>query len=147
MGKTPNELRKTIARNIRACRLRKFPGRGGGKKCAEQFGVSPQQWSPWERGMRTPDESRLLQIAKFFNVSVEYLRRDALGSEPLHNQMESAPQQTHGTANPSGPTVYVPVVIILPHLPKNVQTMLEQFTAILNTAQAAPHSPTLAKPE
>ncbi len=76
MGKIPNELRETIARNIRNCRLKKFPGRGGGKKCAESFGVSPQQWSPWERGMRTPDESRLLQIAKFFDVTVEYLRRD-----------------------------------------------------------------------
>ncbi len=56
--------------------MNKFPGRGGGKKCAESFGVSPQQWSPWERGMRTPDELRLSQIADFFGVTVEYLRRD-----------------------------------------------------------------------
>lgn len=76
MGKIPNELRETIARNIRECRLKKFPGRGGGKKCAEAFGVSPQQWSPWERGMRTPDELRLSQIASFFGVTVEFLRRD-----------------------------------------------------------------------
>lgn len=76
MGKIPNELRETIARNIRECRMKKFPGRGGGKKCAESFGVSPQQWSPWERGMRTPDELRLSQIAEFFDVTVEYLRRD-----------------------------------------------------------------------
>ncbi|MCD7895598.1 MAG: helix-turn-helix domain-containing protein [Planctomycetaceae bacterium] len=76
MGKIPNELRETIARNIRDCRMKKFPGRGGGKRCAEEFGVSPQQWSPWERGMRTPDELRLQQIADFFEVTVEYLRRD-----------------------------------------------------------------------
>lgn len=76
MGKIPNELREIIARNIRDCRLKKFPGRGGGKKCAETFGVSPQQWSPWERGMRTPDELRLAQIAEFFGVTVEFLRRD-----------------------------------------------------------------------
>ncbi|MCC8181122.1 MAG: helix-turn-helix transcriptional regulator [Planctomycetes bacterium] len=76
MGKIPNALRETIAANIRACRIKKFPGRGGGKKCAEAFGVSPQQWSPWERGMRTPDELRLQQIANFFKVTVEYLRRD-----------------------------------------------------------------------
>lgn len=76
MGKIPNELKATIAKNIRECRLKKFPGRGGGKKCAEAFGVSPQQWSPWERGMRTPDELRLMQIADFFDVTVEYLRRD-----------------------------------------------------------------------
>ncbi len=76
MGKIPKDLREAIARNIRDCRMKKFPGRGGGKKCAEEFGVSPQQWSPWERGMRTPDELRLSQIADFFGVSVEFLRRD-----------------------------------------------------------------------
>ena len=76
MGKIPSELRATIARNIRACRMAKFPGRGGGKKCAEAFGVSPQQWSPWELGRRTPDELRLDLIARFFGVTVEDLRRD-----------------------------------------------------------------------
>lgn len=82
MGKIPSELRETIARNIRECRLQKFPGRGGGKKCAEAFGVSPQQWSPWERGMRTPDELRLAQIAEFFDVTVEDLRRDGRKPPP-----------------------------------------------------------------
>jgi transcriptional regulator with XRE-family HTH domain len=76
MGKIPKDLLQTIAANIRSCRVNKFPGRGGGKKCAEAFGVSPQQWSPWERGMRTPDELRLQQIADFFGVTVEFLRRD-----------------------------------------------------------------------
>ncbi len=76
MGKIPSELRQTIAANIKACREIKFPGRGGGKKCAEQFGVSPQQWSPWERGMRTPDENRLAKIAEFFGVTVAYMRED-----------------------------------------------------------------------
>lgn len=82
MGKIPNELREIIARNIRECRIKKFPGRGGGKKCAETFGVSPQQWSPWERGMRTPDELRLSQIAEFFGVTVEFLRRDNSVKKP-----------------------------------------------------------------
>lgn len=82
MGKIPKELRDTIARNIRDCREKLYPGRGGQKKCAEAFtlhvgrNVSPQQWSPWERGMRTPDEVRLDQLAKFFHVTVEYLRKD-----------------------------------------------------------------------
>lgn len=76
MGKMPIELRNTIARNIRECRKKKYPGRGGSKKCAEEFGVSPQQWSPWECGKRTPDEDRLAKIARFFDVDVEYLRRD-----------------------------------------------------------------------
>lgn len=76
MGKIPDLLRQTIAKNIRECRMKKFPGRGGGKKCAEAFGVSPQQWSPWERGMRTPDEDRMIAIAKFFGVTVPFLRED-----------------------------------------------------------------------
>ncbi|MCD8139027.1 MAG: helix-turn-helix transcriptional regulator [Planctomycetaceae bacterium] len=76
MGKMPDALRETIARNIRDCRLNKFPGRGGGKRCAEAFGVSPQQWSPWESGKRTPDELRLEQIASFFGTTVEWFRRD-----------------------------------------------------------------------
>ena len=76
MGKIPTELRDTIARNIRACRLKMYPGRGGGKKCAEAFGVSPQQWSPWERGFRTPDELHLERIAAYFGKTVEYMRRD-----------------------------------------------------------------------
>ena len=76
MGKIPDALREIIAWNIRDCRMRKFPGRGGGKKCAEAFKVSPQQWSPWESGKRTPDETRLEQIATFFDTTVEYMRRD-----------------------------------------------------------------------
>lgn len=79
MGKMPNALRENIARNIRECRLKNFPGRGGGKRCAESFGVSPQQWSPWESGKRTPDELRLEQIANFFGTTVEWFRRDHRG--------------------------------------------------------------------
>ena len=82
MGKMPDALRETIARNIRDCRLRKFPGRGGGKRCAESFGVSPQQWSPWESGKRTPDELRLEQIASFFGTTVEWFRRDHRNDYP-----------------------------------------------------------------
>ncbi len=91
MGKIPSELRETIAKNIRDCRMKKFPGRGGGKKCAESFGVSPQQWSPWERGMRTPDELRLSQIADFFGVTVEFLRRDNAVRPPESMLSESQP--------------------------------------------------------
>ena len=85
MGKMPDALRETIARNIRDCRLNKFPGRGGGKRCAESFGVSPQQWSPWESGKRTPDELRLEQIASFFGTTVEWFRRDHRNDFPAAN--------------------------------------------------------------
>ena len=103
MGKIPNELRQTIAANIRAARIKKFLGRGGGKKCAAAFSefvgqnVSPQQWSPWERGMRTPDENRLKQMAEFFGVTVEDLRPDS--SPP------TAPESSPVNQSPSFPHV------------------------------------------
>ncbi|MCC8166929.1 MAG: helix-turn-helix domain-containing protein [Planctomycetes bacterium] len=84
MAKIPQELRTIIANNIRLCRMRAFPGHGGAKKCAEAIGVSPQQWSPWERGFHTPDEMRLKQIADFFNVSVEYMRQSHTLEEVLN---------------------------------------------------------------
>ncbi len=104
MGRIPDDLRQIIADNIRKCRIKKFPGRGGGKKCAEAFKVSPQQWSPWERGNRTPDEDRMNQIAKFFGVTVAYLRQDRRnqpGGSPFlqqsHTPHESPP--SHGETN------------------------------------------------
>lgn len=75
MGTIGAEHRENIARNIRECRMKKFPGRGGGKKCAEAFGVSSQQWSPWECGTRTPHRINLAKLAEFFGVTVEYLCR------------------------------------------------------------------------
>lgn len=83
MGKIPDALRKAIARNIRECRNKRYPGRGGVKQCALDFGVKPQQWSPWECGRRTPDEMRLVKIAAFFGVTVEDLRRNHSDSPPL----------------------------------------------------------------
>ena len=76
VGKITDALRKTIAHNIKQCRQAKYPGRGGCKQCAEEFGVSPQQWSPWEGGKRTPDEIRLSQLAEFFGKPVEWMRTD-----------------------------------------------------------------------
>lgn len=105
MGKIPNELREIIARNIRDCRLKMFPGRGGGKKCAEKFGVSPQQWSPWERGKRTPDEDRMKQIAKFFDVTVAYLREDHSQPDP---EEDTAP--TPGPLPPPNAGSFLPPV-------------------------------------
>lgn len=108
MGRIPDKLREIIAANIKQCRVDKYGGRGGGKKCAEEFGVSPQQWSPWENGKRTPDEDRLAAIALFFGVTVEYMRRDnTCGADadlsiPQHDQCaEDANDQTENIGDPS----------------------------------------------
>ncbi len=76
MNRIPQSLRETIARNIKACRMKDFPRRGGSQLCAKAFGVCAQQWSQWEQGRRTPNEQHMLEIAHFFKTTVEDLRRD-----------------------------------------------------------------------
>lgn len=68
------ELRDVIAWRITDGRMQKFPGHGGAKKCAEEFGVSFQQWSQYENGRRTPDDERLDEIAKLFGSTLELLK-------------------------------------------------------------------------
>lgn len=76
MARTPKSVRMAIARNIQELKAKKFPGRGGSKKCADALGVTPQQWSPWEIGTRGPDEKTLKAIAKLFGVGVDDLLRE-----------------------------------------------------------------------
>lgn len=71
------EQKEIIAYNIVALRKKKFPGWGGGKKCAKEFGVHVAHWSPWEVGTRTPDENSLQRLAEFFDTTV-----DAIVSPP-----------------------------------------------------------------
>ncbi len=76
MAKIPEALKKTVGANIAFLRKKKFPGFGGAQICAAEFGVSPQQWSPWERGSRMPNEDRMQSIAEFFGVTVAWIRED-----------------------------------------------------------------------
>lgn len=73
MSGDSRELRSIVGENIKYCREKRFPGLGGGKECAEAFGVSPQQWSPWELGKRLPKEKRLKEIAEFFGTTMEWM--------------------------------------------------------------------------
>ena len=40
---------------------------------AEKMGVSRQAVSKWERGESTPDTDTLIELAKLYNVSVDYI--------------------------------------------------------------------------
>lgn len=40
---------------------------------AEKLGVSQRSISNWEAGVRQPDFEMLISIAKFFNVTTDYL--------------------------------------------------------------------------
>lgn len=68
------ELRDIIAWRITDARNRKFPGRGGAKKCAAEFGVSDQQWSQYENARRTPDDGKLELIANLLDVAMDSLK-------------------------------------------------------------------------
>lgn len=43
------------------------------KDVAERNKVAPDTYRRWERGEREPDISTLIQLAKFYNVSLDYL--------------------------------------------------------------------------
>lgn len=76
MARMQKHVRIILAANIQRFKEKKFPGRGGSKRCADALGVTPQQWSPWEIGSRGPDEKTLKAIAKMFGVTVEDLLRE-----------------------------------------------------------------------
>ena len=43
------------------------------EELAEKLRVSRQSISLWENGLREPNMSSLIVLAKFFNVSIDYL--------------------------------------------------------------------------
>ncbi len=129
MGRIPAELRASIAANIRSERLKKYPGRGGGKQCAKDFGVSPQQWSPWERGKRTPDELRLEAIAEFFGVTVAYLRRPELQFKLTFAQFTENPNML--PAAPPAPSVPAPEEPSLPVQYPSLTALMQTMTKFL----------------
>jgi transcriptional regulator with XRE-family HTH domain len=95
----PSSLREIIGQNIERCRQAKFPGRGGSKVCAETFGVSPQQWSPWETGKRTPSSKKMAQLAEFFVVTVEYFYQNHSSASQTAPKTESTADSTASDEN------------------------------------------------
>lgn len=51
------------------------------KNIADTFGTSPQSYAQWEKGLRKPSQQSLEKLAKFFNVSTDYL----LGNTDVRN--------------------------------------------------------------
>lgn len=56
------------------CREKRFPGKGGSKKCADALGITQQQWSQWELGKRMPSDGWLEKIAELFGTTAQWLR-------------------------------------------------------------------------
>ena len=89
---------RIISDNLTTLREKRFPGRGGSKRCAEELGMKQQQWSPWENGVRIPNEVSLERIASFFGVTQEYILTDhspALGDMEVPAEMGDADKARH----------------------------------------------------
>ncbi len=93
MRKEPNSPPKErdflIAYHIRELRQGKYPGRGGGQKCAEAMNVSRWQYYNWENGSRTPREKNLKMIADFHGVELEYFTVKPDDWQSIHAKMLS----------------------------------------------------------
>ncbi|MGM9884672.1 helix-turn-helix domain-containing protein [Streptococcus hyointestinalis] len=55
------------------------------KNIADTFETSPQSYAQWEKGLRKPSQQSLEKLAKFFNVSTDYL----LGNTDIKNPEET----------------------------------------------------------
>jgi transcriptional regulator with XRE-family HTH domain len=66
-------LREVIAWRIAEARKNAYPHTGGLTKCAAEFGISPQQWSQYEGGHRSPEDQNLERIAAHLKTTVREL--------------------------------------------------------------------------
>lgn len=73
---TRSQMMRIVSTNLSRLRNEKYPGRGGKKSCSEALGLKQQQWTPWEKGVRLPNDDSLAKIAELFGVTVEYLKTD-----------------------------------------------------------------------
>ena len=59
-----------FSQNLKALRLEAHISQA---ELAEKMGVGQRTVSNWERGARQPDYDTLIKIAKYFEVSTDYL--------------------------------------------------------------------------
>ncbi|MBR1710094.1 MAG: helix-turn-helix transcriptional regulator [Clostridia bacterium] len=45
-------------------------------KVAQDVGIAPSTLSDWKNGLYTPKADKLLKLAEYFNVSIEYFLKD-----------------------------------------------------------------------
>ena len=65
------------------------------EQLAEQLNVSRQAISKWESGASIPESEKLIAISAYFNVSVDFLVKDAI---EVCNAVETAPRTTRTDA-------------------------------------------------
>lgn len=83
----PNERDFIISYHIKELREAKYPGRGGGQKCANAMGVSTPQYYHWENATRTPRLKNLDKVAVFFGKPLEHFYEKPDGWEFIYPKM------------------------------------------------------------
>jgi transcriptional regulator with XRE-family HTH domain len=58
------------------------------KDVSQMLGIAPNTLSGYERGLRKPDSNTLLSIAKFYNVTVDYLLNDNIFDETFEEEFK-----------------------------------------------------------
>lgn len=61
------------------------------EELAEKLNVTRQSVSKWEGSLSTPDLDKILQLARIFNVTTDYLLKDEMEEENVVNNCDSSP--------------------------------------------------------
>ncbi len=99
----PNERDFIISYHIRELREARYPGRGGGQKCAEALDVSLPQYYHWENATRTPRLKNLVKVAEFFGKPLEHFYEKPDGWEYIYPKMLRLWKQRVGASTDSEP--------------------------------------------
>lgn len=86
--KKDENLAKTMGCIIKKFREKLFPGHGGKKKCAEQFGINAQMWGDWEGGRKLPGDANQKKLAVFFDISMAELRGEVTIINPTEMELD-----------------------------------------------------------
>lgn len=73
MGDFSAKQRRKLGQTIRDHKEKKFPGRGGGNRLAQELGIRPQLLSQWIGGVKEPTMLQLYALAKAFGISIQEL--------------------------------------------------------------------------
>lgn len=87
-----------ISNAMKKYREKLYPGHGGKKKCAEDFGVNAQLWRDWESGHTIPSAKNQKKIADFFGITLAELRgedsvSDLSALHDLHSTLENLKEE------------------------------------------------------
>ncbi|MTB64728.1 helix-turn-helix domain-containing protein [Streptococcus sp. zg-86] len=62
------------------------------REIADYFNTSPQSYAQWEKGLRKPSSDSLEKLARYFNVSTDYLLGKTEFKQPAPNLLSEAEQ-------------------------------------------------------